>query len=128
MIAALVDTIGRLTVVATLPTGLVSRIDTCFHSLSLAVVGGMIAILRPRAVVALLAAIVGAAVLSAIAAIAAIAAGFGMPVVRAAITAFLVLPIIPATLRERGGRNREGNGEQSKELCHTYTAWLTNTQ
>jgi hypothetical protein len=61
-------------------------------------------------------------------AIAAIAAGFDVPVVRAVVTAFLMLPIIPAALRERGGRKREGNGEQSKELCHTNTAWLTNTQ
>ena len=72
----------------------------------------------------MLAAIVGA---SALRAIAAIVLRLDVPVAGTPVPPFLVLPIVPAALREGSGGKREGDREESKELCHTNSAWLTNS-
>ena len=59
-------------------------------------------------------------------AVAAIAARFDVTVAGAALSAVLMLSVIPAALRERGGGKSESDREKSKELSHTSTAWLTN--
>jgi hypothetical protein len=63
---------------------------------------------------------------SAVDAISTVIAGLDVSAVRAAVAAFLVLAVVPAALRERGGGERQRDREKSKELCHTDSAWLTN--